>query len=235
MDGAINLQRLAEMKAGMQGGGRVVIPPVVPQVPQAPGAPEVPEAPTTPEAPAAPDIPAAPAPGADPAADPAGAGPDSGSETDPIADSLFDAITSAPDPEAARALVRDFLKEHQSAAAASSLSSLPEAAKNIEAAAKEYQDAADGMFDDHPHLRGRDEMLGLITDHEYSKDPKVPAKTLYANVAKRANGMLDLTSGGPSLPGSAKGFTPPVAPSPKTETRNDMRLRQLREGRGGNK
>lgn len=233
MDGAINLQRLASMKAGMQ--PQVPVAPAVPVAPEAPAVPAAPEAPEVPAPdPGAPPIDATPAPAGDPASDPAAAGPDTEpGETDAAADALMDAVEAAADPAAARALVKSFLAAHQSAASAAALSGLPEAAKNIEAAAKEYQDAANGMFEAHPHLKDYGGLMELVTKDEYGKAPGAKPSDLYASVAKRANGMLQLQKGGPSLPESAKGFTPPVTPAPKNETLNDKRLREMREGRGG--
>jgi hypothetical protein len=103
----------------------------------------------------------------------------------------------------------------------------------MEAAAKEWQSAADAMYEEHPHLKDYGDLMELVTRDEYTKDPKRAPKDLYGAVAKRADGMVRLQKGGPSLPESATGTVQVSQPS--KESRNEMRLRQMREGRGGNK
>ena len=92
-----------------------------------------------------------------------------------------------------------------------------------------WQKAADAMYGEHGHLRDYGDLMETLTKDEYAKDPKRAPADLYGAVATRANGMLRLQKDGPSLPENPNGGVQVTTPAP--ESRNDKRLRDLREGK----
>lgn len=240
MDGALNLQRLAEMKQNMmpQAGAP---PGDTPDPGVAPGAPDPATAPPDPGAPpmdvslVPPGVVNSAAASAASAANPAPADDDAGLTAS--ADSLYDQLAAADSPEAARALTRQWIKSHAEGARDAALAQLPELAKNMKAAEEEWGKAAGGMFEKHPHLTKHGELMDLLTKEEYGKDPKRSPSDLYGAVADRANGMLNYSKGSPSLPadsshGPGAGAITPVVPA--NETLDQKRLREMR-GNGGKK